>query len=71
MEGEPVEVDQSALTGESLPVTRKPAKRFIRVRSSARVKSTLVYATGANITSARPRNWSRKHTPSAIFSARF
>jgi H+-transporting ATPase len=49
LEGDPVEVDQSALTGESLPVTRK-AGETLYSGSILRKGETdaLVYATGAN-----------------------
>ncbi|MGD1148862.1 MAG: plasma-membrane proton-efflux P-type ATPase [Thermoanaerobaculaceae bacterium] len=47
--GDPVEVDQSALTGESLPATRKPGEP---VYSGSIIRQgeigALVYATGAN-----------------------
>jgi len=49
LEGDPVEVDQSALTGESLPATRKPGEA---VYSGSIIRQgeigALVYATGAN-----------------------
>jgi H+-transporting ATPase len=49
LEGDPVEVDQSALTGESLPVTRKENET---VYSGSIIRQgeidALVYATGAN-----------------------
>jgi H+-transporting ATPase len=49
LEGDPVEVDQSALTGESLPVTRKTNET---VFSGSIIRQgevdALVYATGAN-----------------------
>ena len=49
LEGDPVEVDQSALTGESLPATRKPGEA---VFSGSIIRQgeigALVYATGAN-----------------------
>ena len=49
LEGDQVEVDQSALTGESLPATRKPGEA---VFSGSIIRQgeigALVYATGAN-----------------------
>jgi H+-transporting ATPase len=49
LEGDPVEVDQSALTGESLPATRKPGEA---VFSGSIIRqgeiNAMVYATGAN-----------------------
>jgi H+-transporting ATPase len=49
LEGDPIEVDQSALTGESLPATRKPGEA---VFSGSIIRQgeigALVYATGAN-----------------------
>ncbi len=49
LEGNPVEVDQSALTGESLPATRKPGEA---VFSGSIIRQgeigALVYATGTN-----------------------
>jgi H+-transporting ATPase len=49
LEGDPIEVDQSALTGESLPATRGPGDA---VFSASIVRQgeigALVYATGAN-----------------------
>jgi H+-transporting ATPase len=47
--GDPVEVDQSALTGESLPVTRKPGEALF---SGSIIRqgeiAAMVYATGEN-----------------------
>ena len=49
LEGDPVEVDQSALTGESLPATRKPGEA---VFSGSIIRlgeiDAVVYATGVN-----------------------
>ena len=49
LEGDPVEVDQSALTGESLPAERKPGDAIF---SGSIIRQgeigALVYATGAN-----------------------
>ena len=49
LEGDPVEVDQSALTGESLPATRKPGEAMF---SGSIIRQgeidAMVYATGAN-----------------------
>jgi H+-transporting ATPase len=49
LEGDPIELDQSALTGESLPATRKPGDA---VFSGSIIRQgeigALVYATGAN-----------------------
>jgi len=49
LEGDPMEVDQSALTGESLPATRKPGEA---VYSGSIIRQgeidAIVYATGTN-----------------------
>ncbi len=49
LDGDPVEVDQSALTGESLPATRKPGEAVFSGSIIRRGEiGALVYATGAN-----------------------
>jgi H+-transporting ATPase len=49
LEGDPIEVDQSALTGESLPATRKPSEALF---SGSIIRQgeigAMVYATGVN-----------------------
>ena len=48
LEGDPVEVDQSALTGESLPATRKPGEAVFSGSIIRRGEiGAMVYATGA------------------------
>ena len=49
LEGDPVEVDQSALTGESLPATRKTGEALFAASIIRQGESgALVYATGTN-----------------------
>jgi H+-transporting ATPase len=49
LEGDPVEVDQSALTGESLPAARRPGEAVFSGSIIRQGESgALVYATGAN-----------------------
>ena len=49
LEGDPVEVDQSALTGESLPATRKTGEALFSASIIRQGESgALVYATGTN-----------------------
>ena len=49
LDGDPMSIDQSALTGESLPATRKPGDAVFSGSIIRRGESSaLVYATGAN-----------------------
>jgi H+-transporting ATPase len=49
LDGDPVEVDQSALTGESLPIERKPGEAVFSGSIIRRGEiGALVYATGVN-----------------------
>src|SRR5271168_2840628 len=49
LEGDPVQVDESALTGESLPATRKPGQAVFSGSIVRRGEiGALVYATGGN-----------------------
>jgi H+-transporting ATPase len=65
--GDPVEVDQSALTGESLPAEKNRATRYSRAPSFARAKSKRWCTPPVPTpTSARPRKWCRARNPPAI-----
>ena len=67
--GDPVEVDQSALTGESLPATRKPGEAVFSGSIIRGAKSMRWYTPPVRTpTSARRRNWCRRLIPSAISS---
>ena len=72
LQGDPVEVDQSALTGNLCPPRANLARQYFRGRSSARAKSTRWCTPPVRTpTSARLRNWYRRRTPSAISSVPF
>ena len=67
LEGDPVEVDQSALTGESLPVTRKTGEALFSGSITRKGEATLRFTQQVQTpTSERQLNWSRRRTPSAI-----
>ncbi len=71
LDGDPMSVDQSALTGESLPAARNPGEAVFSGSIVRRGEiSALVYATGTTPISARPHNWSSRRTPSAISKRR-
>ena len=68
LEGDEVSLDQSALTGESLPASRKSGDAVFSGSIVRRGEiGALVYATGGKTYSARPRNWWRPRLQSAIF----
>src|SRR5271169_2529820 len=67
LEGDEISVDQSALTGESLPATRKSGDAVFSGSIVRRGEiDALVYATGGKPTSAKRRNSWRRRSPSAI-----
>ena len=69
LDGDPVEVDQSALTGESLPAERKSGDA---VFSGSIIRQgeigALVYATGENTYFGKTAQLVQRRTPSAIFN---
>ena len=72
LDGDPVEVDQSALTGESCPHRANPVRRYFPVRLSGRAKPTRWSMPPAQIPiSARRHNWCRVRAAPAIFKKRF
>ena len=69
LDGDPVEVDQSALTGESLPATRKSGDAVFSGSIIRRVKSARWSMPRVRTPiSARRRSWCSRRTPSAISS---
>ena len=70
LDGDAIEVDQSALTGESLPPRASRGTPYFPARSSARAKSAHWSMPPARTPiSARRPNWCRRRTPSATSSA--
>jgi len=71
LEGDPIEVDQSALTGESLPATHKSGEA---VFSGSIIRTgeidALVYATGQNTYFGRTAQLVQGRRQPAISSAR-
>jgi H+-transporting ATPase len=69
LDGDPVEVDQSALTGES---SANPVMQCFPVQSSVRARSAQWFTPRARKRiSARRRRWCRGRTPPVIFKKRF
>ena len=67
LDGDEISVDQSALTGESLPATRKSGDAVFSGSIVRRGEiGALVYRRAAKPTSAKRRNWWRRRSPSAI-----
>ena len=71
LEGEPAEIDQSALTGESLPAERKSGEAVFSGSIIRQGESTRWSALRLRIpTSGKRRNWYKRRIPSAIFNVR-
>ena len=72
LEGDPMEVDQSALTGSRCPPRASPARPCFPVRSSVRAKAAPWCTPPARTpTLGRRPHSCRRHIPSAIFRRRF
>ena len=70
LDGDPVEVDQSALTGESLPVSAGPAAAVFSGSVIRRGEiGALVYATGTHTYFGQTAELVQTRTPSAISNA--
>jgi H+-transporting ATPase len=72
LDGDEVEVDQSALTGESLPATRKSGETVFSGSIMRKGEiDALIYATGTKTYFARQPSWFKMHTPLVTFKRRY